>query len=204
MMAARIARDSTHTEAKAMQTKTEIRPTLLAARNGIPADQRSRLDNAIAAKILDWWNEKELHTIGVYWPMRGEPELHALYTTLHDHNVQLALPVVVGDDAPLKFVAWTPGEAMTADRFGASVPTASNQVLEPQALIIPCLGFNHERFRLGYGGGFYDRTLVQAPRPYTVGVAYAICETLFEVESYDIVLDMVITDQAIFAAHHHD
>ena len=73
--------------------------------------------------------------------MRGEPDLQALYAQLHDKGVRLALPVVVGDDQPLKFVAWTPGETMTKDRFGASVPTASNEELEPQALIIPCLGF---------------------------------------------------------------
>lgn len=187
-----------------MDNKTEIRATLLTARNNITVDQRTLLDNAIAAKILDWWNGRRPHTVGVYWPMRGEPDLQATYAQLHDKGVRLALPVVVGDDQPLKFVAWTPGEAMTKDRFGASVPTASNEELEPQALIIPCLGFNHERFRLGYGGGFYDRTLVHAPRPYTVGVAYALCETAFDVEPYDIVLDLVITDQAIFAAHHHD
>jgi 5,10-methenyltetrahydrofolate synthetase len=184
-----------------MENKTDIRLTLLAVRNNIAADQRPLLDNAIAAKILDCWNEKKPRTVGVYWPMRGEPDLRALYATLHEMGVQLALPVVTEEDQPLTFVAWTPGEAMIRDRFGASVPAASNAELEPQALIIPCLGFTHERFRLGYGGGFYDRTLVQAPRPYTVGVAYAICQTTFDVEPYDIGLDMVITDQAIFAAH---
>lgn len=186
-----------------MDNKAELRASLLKTRNHIAADQRSRLDNAIAAKILSWWNEKRPHTVGVYWPMRGEPDLHATYAQLHDRNVQLALPLVVGNEQPLKFVAWTPGEAMTKDRFGASVPTASNEELEPQALIIPCLGFNHERFRLGYGGGFYDRTLAQAPRPYTAGVAYAVCETLFEVEPFDIPLDMLITDQTVLTAHHH-
>jgi 5,10-methenyltetrahydrofolate synthetase len=186
-----------------MENKTDIRPSLLATRTAIAADQRPLLDNAIGAKILDWWNEKRLHTIGVYWPMRGEPDLHAVYATLHRQGVQLALPIVVADNQPLKFVAWTPGEAMNKDRFGASVPVAANPELEPQALIIPCLGFNHERFRLGYGGGFYDRTLVHAPRPYTVGVAYAVCETFFDVEPFDIALDIIVTDQTVLSAHHH-
>lgn len=201
MMTTRIARDSIESVALNMQNKTELRPALLAKRNGIAADQRPLLDNAIAAKILDWWDEKKLHSIGVYWPMRGEPDLHQLYATLQKKGVRLALPVVVGNNEPLKFVAWMPGEALMQDRFGASVPVARNEELELQALIIPCLGFNRERFRLGYGGGFYDRTLAHASRPFTVGVAYAVCETSFAADPFDIALDMMITDQAILAAH---
>lgn len=182
-----------------MQKKSELRCALLAARSAISADQRLLLDSRIAVKILEWWNVRRVKTLGVYWPMRDEPDLHALYATLHAQGVQLALPVVVADDSPLRFVAWTPGEAMLRDRFGTCVPALPKNDMQPEALLIPCLGFTRERFRLGYGGGFYDRTLAPATRPFTVGVAYANGETVFAVDAYDIALDIVITDASVFS-----
>jgi len=179
-----------------MQNKTEIRRALLAARNAIPAAQRASLDSAIAAKILDWWRGARAPSIGVYWPMRGEPDLHSLYEELAARGVRLALPSAAEAGRPLQFLAWTPGELVVTDRFGAGVPAAGSGVLQPHALIIPCVGFDRARFRLGYGGGFYDRTLAHAPRPYTLGVAYDIAETRFEVDPYDVALDRIVTNGA--------
>lgn len=181
-----------------MQTKPELRQKLLALRSAVPAAQRPLFDHTIARRILEWWSAVGVKTLGIYWPMRGEPDLHEVYAALHAQGVQLALPVVVSDDAPLKFVAWAPGEPVTRDRFGAAVPDVSNAELQPQALLIPCVGFSRERFRLGYGGGFYDRTLALMPRPYSIGVAYSVSETAFAADSYDIALDRVITEKSVF------
>lgn len=181
-----------------MQNKTELRQELLAARKALPAGQRASLDNAIAAKILGWWQESGVQTLGVYWPMRGEPDLHALYAELAVRGVQLALPAATAGQ-PLQFLPWRPGETIVRDRFGAGVPAVARDAVQPQALIIPCVGFNSARFRLGYGGGFYDRTLAQAPRPYAIGVAYAIGETRFEIGPHDIPLDAIATDRALLA-----
>ncbi|HTH45371.1 MAG TPA: 5-formyltetrahydrofolate cyclo-ligase [Oxalicibacterium sp.] len=181
-----------------MQNKTELRQELLAARNAIADRQRASLDNAIAVKILDWWQESRMQTLGVYWPMRGEPDLHALYAELAARGVQLALPVATARQ-PLQFLPWTPGEMVVRDRYGAGVPAVARDIVQPQALIIPCVGFNTERFRLGYGGGFYDRTLALAPRPYAIGVAYAIGETRFEIGAHDMPLDAIVTDSALLA-----
>tara|TARA_R110001599_G_scaffold64023_3_gene179318 strand:+ start:980291 stop:980845 length:555 start_codon:yes stop_codon:yes gene_type:complete len=181
-----------------MQNKSTLRANLITARNAIINDQRTLLDNNIATKILTWWQTNQFHSLGVYWPMRGEPDLHPLYATLHAQGVRLALPVVVAPAHPLQFMYWTPGEEVNKDRYGACVPAAQNEVIKPDALLIPCLGFTRSGYRLGYGGGFYDRTLALKPRPYTVGVAYANGETEFAPETYDVVLDLIITDTTSF------
>lgn len=181
-----------------MHNKLELRRTLLTLRNAIAADQRPLLDRRIAAKILEWWSVARVQTLGVYWPMRGEPDLREAYASLCAQGVQLALPVIVNDDAPLKFVEWTPGEPLSRDRYGVDIPALSSSEIQAEALLIPCLGFSRACFRLGYGGGFYDRTLALAPRPYTIGVAYAIGETAFAADPYDIALDSVMTEEATF------
>ncbi len=178
-----------------MQNKQELRPALLALRNGLEPTLKKQYDRQIAIGLLDWWESALPMSVGVYSPMRGEPDLQQAYATLHARGVRLALPIVVTDNAPLKFVHWTPGELLERDRFGAETPPASNPEVWPQALIIPCLGFNEGRFRLGYGGGFYDRTLATAPRPLTVGVSYAFGEAEFAADTFDVALDRIITDE---------
>ena len=108
--------------------------------------------------------------------------------------MRLALPVVLERHAALGFAEWVPGEAMLADRMGVAVPAALRMVERPPALLIPCLGFNAGRYRLGYGGGFYDRTLEAQPRPLTVGVAYACQEAQFASAPHDVALDLVVTE----------
>lgn len=181
-----------------MQNKTTLRADLKSVRNDISNDQRTLLDNNIASKILAWWQTHQFHTLGVYWPMRGEPDLHPLYATLDGQGVRLALPIVVAAAQPLRFMRWTPGEKVNQDRYGACVPAAQNELIKPETLLIPCLGFTRSGYRLGYGGGFYDRTLAIKPRPYTVGIAYTNNETEFAPDTYDVVLDLIITDTTSF------
>jgi 5-formyltetrahydrofolate cyclo-ligase len=176
-----------------MTEKATIRSALLATRTSIPSALRDAWDSAISAAVLDWWHRQPVTSLGVYWPMRGEPALHGVYATLAGLDVQLALPVVVAPDAPLQFVAWTPGDALARDDMGVHVPFGGTKIL-PAALLIPCVGFNPQRVRLGYGGGFYDRTLAQSPRPITIGVGYACGAAEFEGEAHDVPLDRMITE----------
>jgi len=74
------------------------------------------------------------------------------------------------------------------------VPALLREVARPPAIVLPCLGFNAGRYRLGYGGGYYDRTLEKAPRPVTLGVAYSILAAQFASAPYDIALDLIITE----------
>lgn len=183
-----------------MENKAELRRKLLTLRNAISPEEKTLFDHQIVDRILAWWDTTRTANLGVYWPMRGEPDLQPAYEMLRAQGVRLALPAVVTDNAPLKFMSWTPGEKLECDRFGAQTPPATNPEVWPQALIIPCLGFNAARFRLGYGGGFYDRTLEAVPRPYTVGVAYASGEVRFAADTFDIALDQVITEESVLAA----
>jgi 5,10-methenyltetrahydrofolate synthetase len=132
--------------------------------------------------------------LGVYWPLRGEPDLAAAYAALAVAGVALVLPVVLARDAPLGFAAWTPGEPMTVDTMGVAVPAALRMVAAPPLLLVPCLGFNAQGYRLGYGGGYYDRTLATLPRPRTAGVVYACMRAGFGAAAHDIALDAVLTE----------
>jgi 5,10-methenyltetrahydrofolate synthetase len=83
---------------------------------------------------------------------------------------------------------------MQEDSMGVAVPKDLRWVERPAAIIVPCLGFNEDGFRLGYGGGFYDRTLAALPRPASVGVCYACQRAVFTVDAHDIALDLIVTE----------
>jgi 5-formyltetrahydrofolate cyclo-ligase len=178
-----------------MLIKTMLRSALLAARNAIGADVRSQWDAAIGAHVVAWWKANPVQTLGVYWPIRSEPDLRATYADLASRGVRLALPIVAGKNAPLRFAAWTPGDALVQDSLGIAIP-AADIIVQPQALLIPCVGFNTERIRLGYGGGFYDRTLALQPRPLAIGIGYACALAVFDGAPHDVALDMIITESA--------
>lgn len=176
--------------------KAALRRTLLANRQAIALEVRQQWDRSISVRVLAWLNANPVRRLGVYWPIRSEPDLRELYRTLSSHGVELALPVVTSRDAPLAFARWQPGAPLIKDAFGAMVPQDADNVLMPDALLIPCVGFNIDNIRLGYGGGFYDRTLAAMPRPLAVGVAYECCRAEFGADTFDVPLDVVITEQA--------
>lgn len=177
--------------------KALLRPVLLAARRAIAADSRRDWDLELGRRVIAWvasWRQTQPDgVLGVYWPIRGEPDLRPAYAELAASGVPLALPIVVDNHSPLRFVAWTPGDSMVKDSFGVAVP-ASDMSAAPSALLIPCVGFNRGKLRLGYGGGFYDRTLALAPRPQAIGIAYSCGLAEFEGAAHDIALDAIITE----------
>lgn len=177
-----------------MLNKADIRRTLLEKRAALDTELRKQWDQAIADHLLAWQQQNPVAIMGVYWPIRGEPELHDAYAALARMQVSLALPVVVAKDAALAFARWTPGDEVVVDKYGIAVP-AKPQMVAPDALLIPCVGFNAQRFRLGYGGGYYDRTLAPQPRPRTIGIAYSCLHTNFDADVHDIPLDVLITEQ---------
>lgn len=176
-------------------SKADLRRQLLAHRQHIPAEVRLQWDALIGARVLAWWRANPAAVVGVYWPIRSEPDLRPVYAQLAGHGARLALPAVVQPDAPLHFHAWVPGDALVKDAFGVMVPAQGVQV-HPDALLIPCVGFNGRNLRLGYGGGFYDRTLAAPVRPLAVGIAYASGRCEFEGDAHDVPLDDIITEQS--------
>ena len=177
--------------------KDGLRKTLLQRRRGLDPLMQAQWDERISATVLDWCAANATHTLGVYWPLPGEAALNATYAALVERGVQLVLPVVVARDAALGFAAWTPGQAMVKDKMGVAVPAALQLAATPPVLLVPCLGFNADKFRLGYGGGYYDRTLAAAPRPVTLGVAYACLEASFARAPHDVALDWIVTEAGV-------
>lgn len=185
------------TDGEKTQQKTRLREALLRARRELAPADRAAATAAIQKAVIAWLETRRPASLGVYWPIRGEPDLRPLYSALHKRGVQLALPLIDDDMAqPLRFLAWTPGEALIEDRFGAAAP-AGGIALQPAALLIPCVGFNAQHVRLGYGGGFYDRLLAQTPRPLTLGVAYDCTEARFDGQTHDIALDAIVTESRV-------
>ena len=171
---------------------------LLAQRKELTPAARATLDAAIGACLLAWLERQSIRCLGVYWPIRGEPDLRHAYDAIARQGTQLALPIVVGADLPLRFAAWSPNEPTEAGPMNVPVPAPPHRIVIPDALLIPCVGFNRKRIRLGYGGGFYDRTLARAPRPLAIGIAYQQALADFTAEPHDVALDVVITEEAGF------
>jgi 5-formyltetrahydrofolate cyclo-ligase len=189
-MTTTIVRDSNRADDPS--TKSVLRAQLLQSRRNMSAAHKATAENVICQRLLDWLQRHPVTRLGVYHPIRQEPDLHSLYNVLSAQGVHLSLPIIRGQALPLDFVRWLPGETLVKDALGTSVPPAGMPE-QPQALLIPCLGFNRDKIRLGYGGGYYDRTLARAPRPLAIGIAYAEAQAEFAGEAHDIALDLIIT-----------
>jgi 5,10-methenyltetrahydrofolate synthetase len=176
--------------------KAALRKALRTTRGALDPAIKVQWDAQIGAQVVAWWRLRQMDTIGVYWPLAGEPDLRAAYAELAKAGVRLALPVVMERNAPLAFTEWKLDEPMLADEMGVAVPATLRFVERPPALLIPCLGFNADGYRLGYGGGYYDRTLELTPRPLTLGIAYSNQEAQFGHGPHDVPLDVIVTERS--------
>ena len=131
-----------------------------------------------------------------YWPMRGEPDPRPAMAA---HDGPVCLPVVMAPATPLRFRRFA-GE-VEAGAFGTSHPPETHEIMVPQVLIVPLVAFDARLNRLGYGGGYYDRTLagLRAAGPVTaIGLAWAVQELpLLPTDRHDQLLDLVVTDRGI-------
>ena len=141
------------------EEKRALRGSMLAWRGSLDDETRRQAANG----LLDMWRLERPVTapaiVSGFWPMAEELDIRPLMTALAEQGCRLALPVVVAKKQPLLFRAWQPGDALEAGVFGTLHPSPQREVVEPDALIVPLLAVDEEGWRLGYGGGFYDRTL---------------------------------------------
>ena len=147
-----------------------------------------------------WLVSRPERTIGAYWPIKGEFDaLPALYRWSEAEGVRrIGLPVIDRETKQLRFHVWYPGCPMEEDAFGIPKPK-DTEAFMPQLLLVPCVGFGPGGLRLGYGGGFYDRTLgALTPKPVTVGVGYAHgFLPWLEAEPHDVPLDAILTEDGV-------
>ena len=173
------------------------RARLIEARLAMSADARAGHAAVIASELDRRLGILEGLVVAIYWPFRGEPDLRAWAASVIGRGGMLALPVVVEKAAPLVFRAWTPGDRLEKGVWNIPIPSEDRQVI-PDVVIAPVVGFDGGHYRLGYGGGFYDRTLAALPRkPRVIGVGYTMqrLETIHP-QPYDIAMDEIVTEAA--------
>jgi 5,10-methenyltetrahydrofolate synthetase len=135
-------------------------------------------------------------TVSFYWPIRSEPDLRPLMHDLVGSGLRVALPLVEIRKAPLVFREWTPDTRMIRGDWNIPVPPPDAPVITPVIAIAPLVGWDNAGYRLGYGGGYFDRTLATlVPRPFTIGVGFmsARLDTIYP-QPHDIAMDMVVTE----------
>ncbi len=173
------------------------RARLLACRQTIPHDDRAAATALITAALDRLVAQRKPRAIGFYWPIRLEPNLlDWARATAAAGGPALCLPVVVTPKTPLEYWLWTPGSAMAKGFWNIPVPAERHPVL-PDLIIAPLVGFDTANYRLGYGGGYFDRTLAAAsPRPFAVGVGmeFALLDTIFP-QPHDIPMDIILTER---------
>jgi 5-formyltetrahydrofolate cyclo-ligase len=159
-----------------LERKRELRARMKAWRAGLAAAQMAQAADALAGHGLAFLPGLPPEAIvSGFASMREELRAWPLLRRLHGEGCRLCLPVMQGRGRPLVFRAWAPGDAMDQGVWGIAEPKADKPELEPDVLIVPLLAFDAAGRRLGYGGGFYDRTLrlLRTRKPITaVGLAY--------------------------------
>jgi 5-formyltetrahydrofolate cyclo-ligase len=173
--------------------KREVRQVVLARRRGLDAMAAGR---ALAGHVLRDCAPPLDAVVAGFWPMGEEIDLRPLLHALHERGNRVALPVTPRRGEPLTFRGWQPGDVLVPERFGTMRPIGD--VLVPDMLLIPLLAFDAAGGRLGYGGGFYDRTLPALPNRLRLGCAFAAQQVdAVPVGPYDIRLDAVATESGI-------
>ena len=201
--------DNKHPDAQPDQAslKAMWRKQLVAERERL--EDRFARNEALQRVVRVWLVERPDTVIGAYWPIKGEFDpLPALFRWQEAgmeadaagaiRRRQIGLPVVNKVDKTLTFPTWYPGCPMEEDAYGIPKPK-DTEIIQPTLLFVPCVGYGPGGYRLGYGGGFYDRTLAALqPRPYTVGLGYTngFLPDL-EPEPHDVPLEAILNDNGV-------
>jgi len=179
--------------------RREQRKLLIARREAIDADRLRQYRQAIDVHLLHGFPGLRGAIIAICWPYRNEYDGRHIAARLRREGSVILLPVVVARHAPLAFREWRPETPMSKGTLGIPFPASSPARL-PQRVLLPMVGFDARGYRLGYGGGYFDRTLASLdPRPTVIGVAHELArmETIHP-QAYDIPVDYVVTERGIY------
>jgi len=171
------------------------RQRLLALRTGASPAQRRAWGQEIEQRLHLLLAEQPAIILGIYWPFQAEFDPRPLIDWLIARGSSAALPAVVDRKGPLEYRAWRPGEALVDGVWDIPIPEKRETVI-PQAVLAPLVGFDPDCYRLGYGGGYFDRTLAAlAPRPSAIGVGFELSqlETIHP-QDFDIPMEVIVTE----------
>ena len=178
--------------------RKEVRSRLIADRLAMDANDRRQHSVKIALHLSRLIEPLSKRTVSFYWPFRGEPDLRSLMQTVVEGGGRCALPVVVERKAPLVFRLWKPGDRLVPGVWNIPVP-ADGAEASPDVVIAPVVGFDSACYRLGYGGGFFDRTLASLHhRPLAIGVGYdaTSVSTIYPLP-HDVPMEAIVTEREI-------
>lgn len=170
---------------------------MIAAREALTPAQRALASTQIEAYAQSLLTRLAPRIVGFCWPIRGEFDARPLMARAIATGVTAAMPVVCGGG--MFYRAWAPGSAMALDRHGIEYP-AAGETLAPDVILMPLVGFDAGGFRLGYGGGYFDRMLAAlTPRPLALGIGFELARIAdLEPAGWDIPCDYIATEAGLW------
>lgn len=177
--------------------RRQLRREMIARRAALDPATHAAHSTAIVARLLAAWPSPRC--VAFCWPIKHEPDVRAAIAAWRAAGSRVALPVVVAEAAPLAFREWNENGELAPDCYGIPTPV-SGDWLAPDLLLLPLNGFDTAGYRLGYGGGFFDRTLAALqPRPIAVGVGFE-CNRLASIgpEAHDQRLDWLVSEAGVW------
>lgn len=183
---------------RSVNVKSRLRDELRHRRNVIPHDLRSTTNWKVINHIRALLADLRPAAVAVYLAREGEMEMDALVSELWRDNQTVCLPRVVARKHPLVFNVWAPFGPLEPDLLG--VQAATGPEIAPSVMIIPCVGYTKGGYRLGSGGGYYDRTLEALRTPCrTIGVCFTELElpSTYTPEAHDVPLDYIVTGKEV-------
>ncbi|MGH8746410.1 MAG: 5-formyltetrahydrofolate cyclo-ligase, partial [Burkholderiales bacterium] len=179
--------------------RREQRQRLVAARLALDAATLESWRQSIDTYVERTFPGLAKATVAICWPIRNEYDPRHLARRLRAQAARTALPVVLAPATTLVFREWHPGVCLAEGAMGIPYPVDSAELV-PDAVLLPMNGWDAQGYRLGYGGGFFDRTLASlARKPVTIGVSYELArlETIHP-QAWDIALDYVVTERGVY------
>lgn len=195
------------------------RRRLIAEREAVPSSQRAAWAQRIDAHLQRGFPQLTQACVAFCWPYRGEYDARNLVRQLHQAGARIALPVVVASGSPLLFRQWTPDTPLLSGPLDIPYPGAQSPQLQPSHVLLPVVGIDAAGYRLGYGGGYFDRTLAAlaatglaaglatdlatpAPgksAPLVIATGYELCRIpSIAPQSHDIPMDWLVTERGLY------
>lgn len=179
--------------------RVQQRVALIGRREALSKAERARFNERITAQLEQGFFMLSQAVVGLCWPYRGEFDGRFIARRWRGQGATTALPEVTGKAQPLIFRKWWPGAPMRSGVYGIPVPDAT-EIVVPDALLVPMNAFDQQGYRIGYGGGFFDRTLAALrPVPLAIGVSFEMLrvETIYP-QAHDVPMDFVVTEAALY------